>query len=246
MREEIMAGKLSLPGSALIEAYPDKEDDINRFWKAIWYNFLNNSDTNGLYWYDELGIKLYNDMVRRLCHHGWLTSISLSGRKWASVEIKVDKLLEFVTTDELENVKAQYKYSKYTLEFSSSTKCAQVRQNGELKSTGLVRKGFMKAGDTQFGFDMGKLAEYEEAIVKNLTKSMDKIKGMYPEMRSSDSTYDSVSAGIYDWHKENELEVFTTGNSISDSRGRAISQSLSKVANPISSKDFRASLVIPY
>jgi Flp pilus assembly protein TadB len=92
---------------------------------------------------------------------------------------------------------------------------------------------------------MEMLAKYESAVVKNLTKSMDKIRNMYPEMKSTVSSYDEVSAGIYEWHKDNELEVFTTGNSINDSRGRAISSALSKVANPISQKDFRACLIIP-
>jgi hypothetical protein len=104
----------------------------------------------------------------------------------------------------------------------------------------------MKAGETQFGFDMDMLAKYEDAVVKNLTKSMDKIRHMYPEMKSSTSSYDSVSTGIYDWHKANPLEVFTTGENINDSRGRAISSALGKVTNPISSKDFRSALVITY
>lgn len=246
MREMILEGKLEFPGTAIFEKYPEQEDDISRFWKAIWHNFLNENETNGLFWYDELGIKVYNDVVRRLSHHGWIKSLSLSGRKWASVELLPDKLLEYVTVDEIEDVKARYKYSKYLLELSAATKSAQVRQNGEVKRTGLVRKGFMAAGNTQFGFDMSKLSEYEDAVVANLTKSMDKIRGMYPEMRSTSSSYDNVSTGIYDWHQDNELEVFTTGDSISDSRGRAISQSLGKIANPISSKDFRAALVITY
>ena len=246
MREEILEGKLSFPGSVIFEKYPEQENDIKRFWKAVWYNYLNDNETNGLKWYDELGIKLYNDVIRRLCHHGWVTSHSLTGRKWASVELNKDKLLEYVTEDELEGIKAEYKYSKYLLGFDSATLCTSVRQNGEIKFTGLVRKGFRDAGNTQFGFDMKALAKYEDAVIKNLTKSMDKIRHMYPEMKSTSSSYDEVSTGIYEWHKDNELELFTTGDSISDSRGRAISSSLGKVTNPISSKDFRSALVITY
>lgn len=246
MREKILEGKLSYPGSAIFRDYPEQEKEIDRFWKAVWFNYLNNNDTNGLYWYEELGAKLYNDLIRRLCKHGWVTSHSMSGRKWASVEINLNKLLEYVTEDELEVVKAEYKYSKYLLEFSEATKATSVRQNGTTKKTGLVRKGFRNAGNTQFGYDMTALAKYEDAVIKNLTKSMDKIRVMYPEMQSSISSYDEVSAGIYEWHKDNEYEVFTTGDNVSDSRGRAISQSLGKVANPISSKDFRAALVITY
>lgn len=246
MREEILDGRLDFPGNALFEKYPEQEKLIKQFWKAIWFNYLNDNETNGLRWYEELGIKLYNDLVRRLSHHGWVTSNSLPGRKWASVELNTDKLLEFVGPDELQNVKAEYKYSKYLLGFDEATLSTSVRQNGEVKYTGLVREGFRDAGNTQFGYDMKMLAKYEDSVVKNLTKSMDKIRHLYPEMKSTSSSYDEVSAGIYEWHKDNELELFTTGDSVSDSRGRAISSSLSKVTNPISSKDFRSCLVITY
>lgn len=246
MREEILEGKLSFPGEALFKKYPKQEKLIKQFWKAVWYNYLNDNETNGLRWYEELGIKLYNDLVRRLSHHGWVTSNSLPGRKWASVELNTDKLLDFVTEEELEQVKAEYKYAKYLIGFNEATLSTSVRQNGEVKFTGIVRDGFRDAGNTQFGYDMEMLAKYEKSVVKNLTKSMDKIRHMYPEMKSSASSYDEVSAGIYEWHKENALEVFTTGDSVSDSRGRAISSALGKVTNPISSKDFRSALVIPY
>lgn len=246
MREGILEGKLDFPGGAIIKLYPEQEKAIRSFWKAVWYNYLNESETNGLHWYELLGIELYNKLVRSLSHHGWIVSNSLTGRRWASVELCTDKLLEYVTVDELEGIKTEYKYEKYVLELEESKSSTLVRQNGDTKYTGLVREGFMHAGNTQFGYDMDKLEEYEDAVIKNLVKSMEKVRGMYPEMKTSESSYDAVSAGIYEWHKRNKDEVFTTGENINDSRGRAISQSLRKVANPISNKDFRAALVITY
>ena len=246
MRELILDGKLEFPGNALFEKYPKQEKDIQRFWRAVWFNYLNNSETNGLRWYEELGAKLYNDLVRRLSYHGWIVSSSLSGRKWASVELCTDKLLEFVTEDELEGIKAERKYDMYLLGFEEATLSTSVRQNGDTKHTGLVREGFRDAGNTQFGYDMTALERYEGTVVKNLTKSMDKIRHMYPEMKSTASSYDEVSIGIYEYHKNNAMELYTTGESINDSRGRAISQALKKVANPISSKDFRSCLIITY
>ena len=242
----ILKGSLPFPGSALFEKYPEQEKLISKFWKAMWFNYLNGNDTNGLHWYEEMGINVYNDVVRSLSHHGWITSISLSGRKWASAELCESKLLKLVTLDELEVVKAQYKYSKYLMVDAKSTVSTQVRQNGEIRFTGLVREGFMAAGNTQFGYDMDMLSKYEDAVISNLTKSMDKVRKMYPEMKSELNSYDEVSRGIYGWHKDNSLEVFTTGDNISDSRGRAISDCLSKVANPIGNKDFRSAMIITY
>lgn len=246
IRDEILDGVLNYPGTAIFEEYPEKVGDIEAFWRAIWLSFLAGNDTNGVYWYDRLGCKLYNSLIRRLDHNGWVTSHSLVGRKWASVELNKDKLFEFVSPEEMQEVKANHKYDKYVLECNSATASQLVRQNGRTKRTGLVRTGFRDAGNTQFGYDMTALGKYEDAVRLNLTKSMDKIRKDYPNMESTSSSYDAVSVGIYEWHKGNQLETFTTGDSISDSRGRAISQCLSKVANPISSKDFRASLVITY
>ncbi len=246
MRSEILEGRLELPGSKIFELYPEQEKDILAFWSTIWFNYLNDNETNGLHWYERLGIKLYNDLVRRLSHHGWIESNSLVGRKWASVKLLTNNLLDYVSVDELEDVKAKHKYDKYMLEFSESGKADLVRQNGKTMKTGLIREGFSDSGETQFAFDVDKLAQYEDAVVKNLTKSMDKVRGMYPEMKSSKSSYDEVSVAIYEWHKANSEELFTTGKNVSDSRGRAISDCLRKVTNPISNKDFRSCLIVTY
>lgn len=247
MKDEMLyEGKLPFPGTMLFEEYPEQTKAIEAFWKAVWMNYLNNSETNGLFWYEQLGIKCYNDVVRRLSHHGWITSNSLTGRRWASVELNEDKLLQIVTPDELQEIKETYKYKKYVLECNEARASTLVRQNGETKRTGLVRTGFRDAGNTQFGYDMYKLKEYEVAVKKNLTKSMDKIRKDYPEMRTDGASYDAVSCGIFDWHYYHMYETYTTGDNINDSRGRAISQSLKKVANPIGNKDFRSALVITY
>jgi len=246
MKDSILNGELEYPGSAVLELYPEKADTILKMWKALWVAYLNDSDLNGIYWYEQLGGKVYNDVVRRACHNGWLISNAIKARRWASLEINTDKLLEYVTEDELEQVKAERKYDKYLLERKQAKASTLVRQNGETKRTGLKRTGFRDAGNTQFGYDMNALSKYEKAVKLNLTKSMDKIRKDYPEMKSSDSSYDNVSVAIYDWHCNNQLETFTTGDNINDSRGRAISDGLRKVANPISSKDFRSALVITY
>lgn len=246
MRQNLLEGKLEYPGEKVFELYPDSEKDILRFWRALWLNHLNDQDTNGIHWYNELGCVVYNYVVRSLDQAGWITTHAITARKWASVELSNDKLYEFITPDELMEIKKKYKYTKYTIQCAKSRASELVRQNGKTRRTGLVRKGFRDAGNTQFGYDMETLARYEASVKKNLTKSMDKIRAYYPEMRTDEASYDAVSVGVYDWHKQNAYLTFTTGDSISDSRGRAISSALTKIANPISSKDFRSALVITY
>lgn len=246
MREALLQGELPYPGSALLIKYKDQKQDILAFWNAVWLNFLNDQETNGLSWYEKLGCKLYNQLVRGLSHHGWIVSNSLTGRRWASAELNPDRLLEFITEEELLVIKENYKYKKYLLTCEDSTCSELVRQNSLTRKTGLVRKGFRDAGRTQFGYDMASLDSYRKPVTLNITKSMDKIRAMYPEMKADQTTYDNVCTGIYSWHSINYDEVFTTGNNINDSRGRAISNALTKVMNPISLKDARAALVITY
>ena len=246
MREEILEGKLDYPGFAILIRYPEQMDDIRAFWRSLWTNYLAGGESNGVYWYDILGHKLYNELVRGLSHHGWIESHVLTGRKWLSAKINEDKLLTYVDVDELTTVRVKYKYSKYLLERKESKSSKLVRQNGKTKRTGLVREGFRDSGNTEFGYDAVKLRQYESAVVKNLTKSMDKIRDSYPEMQSEDYDYDKVCVGIYDCYVDNPYETYTTGQNINDSRGRAVSKVLGKVMNPISSKDARASLVITY
>lgn len=246
IREELLEGRLPFPGSKLFEKYPDKEKIIRRFWKVVFLNYLNGTATNALKWYEELGKGVYNDVVKRLSYHGWVQSNSLPGRRWADVELCVSKLLEFVEEEELEGIKAKYKYSKYLLGFSESTKPKSVRQNGKVRETGLVREGFMKAGNTEFGFDTAMAEKYQVAIAKNLVKSMKKVREIHKDMETSLSSYDEVSERLLEHYIENHLETYTTGDSYIDSRGRAVSSVLSKVFNPIGNKDARALLVITY
>jgi len=251
MRDLLLKGVLPFPGNTLFEKYNNIANDgaaealICKYWRTVWNNYLNNKETNSLFWYEQLGAKMFNDVVRRLSHHGWVVSTSLTGRRWADVELCEDKLLEYVTTNELEDVKAEYKYQKYAMECEESTLTNKVRQNGKIKETGLVREGFCKSGNSEFGYDMDMLSKYEDAVIKNINKSMDKIKKMYPEMSTDSSSYGEVATGLYHWHKENSTETFTTGNSYIDSRGRAVSSCLSKVTNPLANKDFRSCLIIP-
>jgi hypothetical protein len=88
------------------------------------------------------------------------------------------------------------------------------------------------------------MLEYRDVIQKNLTKSMDKIAELCPNLRHDSASYDTISVEILEYYLDSN-DTYTRGNNYNDSRGRAISESLSKVGNPISCKDFRALIVLP-
>ena len=253
MREQLFLGKLELP------SYQNFVDAIgaeyallaNKFVKALWHQYLLNKGSVSLpYWHDRFNNEaVFNRVLISLSDAGYIESHAIPARNWAEANLVEDKLLQFVTSTELEQIRATYKFHKYTLKEDISNKSTMTRLNGKTLDTGLVREGFMKAGNTKFNYDTSYISNYYDVIRHNTTKSMDKIKTIISKQGgnfvSDRATYDTVSVEILDFHTFNPNATFSRGNNYSDSRGRAISSGLSKVFNPISNKDARSLLVIP-
>ena len=248
MRDKLLRGSIELPSYT---AFSAKIGDYyaalaNKLFTAMWYAYLKNKGTVSLvYWSDRFdNAQVFNIVLLSLSDAGWITCHSIPARNWAEASLNETKLLEYCTASELESIRAHNKFAQYRLVDNSSTKATATRLNGKVRNTGLVRNGFMAAGNTRFSYDQNYMDQYSEPIRRNLTKSMDKIAEMYPQLRHDHASYDAISSEILDYHL-NTNDTFTRGDNYNDSRGRAISSVLSKVANPISAKDFRALLVIP-
>lgn len=248
MRDYILAGSLPLPSyEKFIDAIGlDYTKLTDKLFKALWYNYLKDKGSvSGTYWYDKFQSPgVFNTILKSLSEAGWLTSHSIPARNWAEIQLNEDKLLQYVSMDELEQVRAHNKFKKYMLKHDDSTLTQATRLNGKVCNTGLTRAGFAAAGNTPFTYDKHYMDEYAPVIQQNLTKSMDKIAEIYPELRSDRATYDTISIEVLEYLRQSN-ETFTRGNNYNDSRGRAISASLGKIANPISVKDMRALLVMP-
>lgn len=247
MRAQILEGNLSLPSMhKFIGAIGTRHALMaEEMFKAMWYNYLKNKGSISLtYWADKFNnAKVFNMVLIALSDAEWIISHSIPARNWAEAELNEDKLLKFVDVTELERVRAHYKHRKYTLKDEESTKSTLTRLNGKTRNTGLVRQGFMKAGNTRFKYDLEYMSKYRKPIQLNLTKSMDKIAEIWPELRHDKASYDTISIEMMEYY-ENSTAEYTRGNNINDSRGRAISSCLGRIGNPISCKDFRSLLVI--
>lgn len=248
MRDKLLRGSIELPN---YQAFSAKIGDYyaalaNKLLTAMWYAYLKNKGTVSLvYWSDRFDNQaVFNIVLLSLSDAGWITCHSIPSRNWAEASLNETKLLEYCATEELESIRAHNKFKQYRLVDSKSTKTAATRLNGKVTNTGLVREGFMQAGNTRFTYDQHYMDLYSDSIRLNLTKSMDKIAQMYPHMRHDHASYDAISSDILDYHLSTN-DTFTRGDNYNDSRGRAISSALGKVFNPISSKDARALLVIP-
>ena len=252
MRMRILENKMQIPGMNKIQAALGKRiaDTSNRFFKALWSSYLQQGTegrTNLCYWADQFNNdSAFNIILQSLAADGWITTLTASVRNWAEGHLNENKLLEYVTPDELISVRVHKKYIHYAMtEEPEATECDLVRVNGQTKKTGLSAPGSMLAGNQPFYLDTEMLDQYREVIVQNFTKSMDKMKKLWPDMTSDRTTYDAISAEVLDYYIYNPYQAYTRGTSYLDSRGRAISSVLSKVGNPIGYKDIRACLRLP-
>lgn len=248
IREQILEGKLTLPALhdfianfGILEA-----GTAAQLFKAMWQAYLlNKSSINLTYWAEQFqSVETFNSVLKIMSDNEWIESHAIPTRNWAEAQLCELKLLNYVTVEELGHVRASKKFAKYIPEELESTVFNLTKQNGKVRNTGLVRHGLQASAATPFQYDTEAMAKYQHAITLNVTKGMKKVRVKFPEMDSDEASYDVVSVAIVDELATNP-GTYTMGSNYSDSRGRAIKDGLSKVANPIGYKDFRALLVIP-
>jgi len=245
---EILSGQLSLPG---------REDILNTFgkhitwkfdkvWNAMWFNYLKNKGPISLpYWLEQVGKpKEFNQILKALSDANWITCSTLPDKNWSEAIINESKLLQYVSMEDLEQVRSYHKYSKYMLQNEEPIYNNLTRINGVVRNTGIVRNGFFKTGSTKFQFDGVALQKHYNVIVDEATKAMTKIVDQYPELKQDQASYRNIIVDVIDSIILHNAE-YCSGQYYADSRGRNIAGMLNKIFNPISFKVARAVLVIP-
>lgn len=251
MREQILYNKFKLPGydKFLHNIGRHYTEIADRMMKAAWSSYLHKGADNNInltHWADQFdNDEVFNVVLISLSNAGWLVTIAAENRNWAEASLNENKLLNYCTIEELLQVRRHYKFIQYALAYEdTATRSTLTRVNGKIKETGLSAPGTMNSSNQPFSFDREMMAEYQDIILRNMVKSMDKIAEQWPSMRHDEASYDAISAEILDYYINNDAK-YTRGQSYMDSRGRAISGCLSKIGNPIGYKDFRALLVLP-
>lgn len=246
-RNFILEGKLPLPSKFVEIVGSEYEEPMNLMWNSLWFNYVRNKGSISIpYYYDKFdNRKAFNRFLLILSKSKWVTSEVIPARHWAEARLNEDKLLQLVTPDELQDVRAKYKFRRYLLTDKTDTVPNRTRLGNKITDTGLVRKGFAKLSSTAFQYDIDTLIKHRDVIQLNLTKGIDKVAEKYPDMRRDKADYGTISTTILDYHINSKDRFFTSEGNINDTRGRAIKESLKKVFNPIGYKDARALLVIP-
>ena len=242
-RDSILNGELTFPKQIMgiilnhQELDEDSADNLNliitEFWDNIWYNFLKEKSCSTTVWYDRFEDKiLFNVLLMHLSKAGWITS-TVDG-DYAFITLNESKLLKWITKEELINVKFKHKFLKYRLQKTKSVLSNIVQINGKHVPTGLIREGFMKAGNNTFTYDTKYLKKYIDYIAKNVKKGL--------TSSTKDITYQEIIDELLGYYAVDGTE-YTLGNCIIDSRGRSIFQCSKKIFNPVSHKDARALLI---
>lgn len=236
---------LEMPESFILASKSTDEQyrALERFWDALWINYVRNKGTTSLpYWLEQVGCpRLFNGTM--ILWKKYITSIVVPERSWAEVKLNEQTLISLFSEQELISFRKEYKMKQYLPNAKESTADNLVRVQGKTTKTGLIREGFMKAANSQYYFDAKALKRHQQKVTNNTNKSMRKLRDTMA-IPMDDAAYDVISTDIVDYLANNQM-IITQGTSFSDSRGRAIKESLRNVCNPIGYKTFRSLIAIP-
>ena len=243
-RLELLTGKCTTP-KQIVNLVNHQE--LDNMFQSLWHNYLMKSDatTSAAYWSDRFNDnQAFNNALIHLSKSGWIITNVIPGRNWGTVQLDSTKLLQWISAEELLAIRVEFKFSGYMMDLSEVKDETLTKTPLGKKNIGIERPGTNKSGKSEFRYDTKYLAMYRNEIILNTTKGI-RAAAEKHHLVIDGADYKSVSEEIIDMHMYSPDKVMNMGQNWTDSRGRAISSSLSKVFNPIGYKDARALLVGP-
>lgn len=250
IRQQLLEGRLTLPHINNLDEItsPEQRKQIYAMFKALWNAYLIKGSGTSIstpYWAKRIGdIKVTNIILKILSDNNWIISKSLPNNNWAEMYLNQEKLLTYVTEEELTQIRKYNKFRKYMPSHSESTQASVTSLQGDLLNTGLYRPGFMATGNTEYSFDTATMLDYKDIVVPLVTKGIDKMINRFPQITADLANYKSVSEEVVDALIA-ENGIYTGGNRTNDPRGRNNRGDLNKIGNPVGFKVMRALLQIP-
>ena len=157
--------------------------------------------------------------------------------------------LHLLDKDLLEDFRNLEKIKQYSLRLDETIYPDNLTKvNGKLINTGLVRKGFAKVAKQPFQLDTSLLEEFRRPVlqnaVKSITKSVEngKIKGKFFD---DEANYMSMAGILLDHYIANPDDTYNMERNNGESRGRSNLLAQKRIGNPVTYKDFRASIKVP-
>lgn len=250
IRQQILDGKLEMPKIPNLKKNTRKETYylIERMFSAMWKAYLlkgPGATISTPYWTRKIGnIKAINIALKTLSVNNWIVSNSLPNNNWAEAYLNEEKLLEYVTKEELIYVRKHNKFSKYMLKNEASVQFDITKIGTDYLKTGIIREGFMKSGNTQYQFDTDTMFKYKNKVAVLINKGIDKMIEKYPQIVGDLANYKEIGNEIVE-SLIYENGTYRGGNRTNDPRGRNNRGDLNKIANPVGFKIMRSLLIIP-
>lgn len=243
-KNEILNGELSFPiqiRDMILEEIENVEEqstiltNIDTFWNDLWYAFLKEKGISTEVYAEKFdNPEIFNKLLYLLSKAKWIESKVESN--YGTITLLKDKILKWVSKEELKDIMFKYRMNKYKLTNKVKNTDNLVKLNNKVVKSGIIRKGFAKAVNNTFKYDTITMKEYVYEIANNILKGLD--------VDTKDISYEDIVLELLAIIA-NENKTYSLNENISDSRGRSIFQCQKKVANPISSKDMRALIIIP-
>lgn len=212
---------------------------LNSLEKAI----INNDNGIGLPYWAKQNPLVVRDVTEVLSFLGIATT--KVSKKYSRLEFNT----ALINSKELQQWRMLTKLQKSVMRLDTTRKASNlVKVNKSITTTGLDRKGFARVAKCPFSVDTTKLLQYYRPIRQNLIKSIKvgiengKIKDKFFQDPSS---YRLVVNHAIKYYLADANRTYNLEYNTSDQRGRSIFKALKRIGNPVSSKDFRALLIVP-
>lgn len=211
--------------------------------QALEYALIHNDNGIGLPYWSKKNPVIVRDLTFVLSKLG-IATVKVS-KKFSRLEFNT----ALINDKEFKQWRLNSKLAASVMRLDTNQYSADlVKVNGKARTTGLNRKGFARVAKCEFGIDTQKLQEYYRPIKQNLIKSIKvgieqgKIKDKFFEDKAN---YRLVVNYAMQYYVSDANRQYNLESNTSDQRGRSIFKALKRIGNPISSKDFRALLVVP-
>lgn len=250
-RTELFNGKYSMPRIKNMQSKdPRAYKELQHMFEAMWRTYLIKGAKGSIslpYWAQKIkSPKLMNITLQILSEAGYIIISTKPNQNWSEAKLNKDKLLEWITKEELASIRKQFKWNKYLLtNIEVDEKCANLTSTkGVVSDTGLYRPGFAKTGKTEFSFDIPTMKLYYSEVIKLVNYGIEKTLIKYPILRDDLANYGNIGKEVIDSYML-DSSIYNSGNRTSDPRGRNIAGYLNKIGNPVGYKIMRSLLVIP-
>ena len=251
MREHLLQGNLPLPGYDTFASHREFDEvlgTLQSMWHSMWKHYCaNKSSTSTVFWTVQAGAgntRVFLHCVKILFKSGWIELKTTEN--YSSIKLAKSKLLEYVTDEELTQIRFNNRFEKYLphIDTTNQNGKAAVFVNGQRTDRKLDRLGMEVGAKSTFTLDQQALFTNLEEITPEANKGMLELFKKDSTLRNDEANYGDIVESIVEHLVDNSIE-FNMGVNNCDSRGRAIKSGLTKVMNPIGFKVARALLVIP-